>query len=230
VPGRQEPFDAIDFTRYRARLRQLHDCLKPRTYLEIGVDAGRSLALADPSTLAVGVDPAFSADLRLGPRTRIVSQSSDEFFTRADVATQFGGTGIELAFIDGLHLFEQALRDVANVARFLAPGGWIALHDTLPYDRVVAQRQRTTQKWTGDVWKVVECLRRERPDLTLVTLDVPPTGLTLVGGLDPRDTTLLDGHERLVSSYVGLPTEGYEHARSRWQVVPDGDRVVPALV
>jgi SAM-dependent methyltransferase len=229
VPGRGEPFDAIDFTRYRARLRQLHERLGPRTYLEIGVAAGRSLALANPSTLAVGVDPALSIEVELGPRTRLVDQTSDDFFATRDVAAMFDGAGIELAFIDGLHLFEQALRDLANVARFLAPGGWIVLHDTLPYDRIVAQRQRTTQKWTGDVWKVVECLRHERPDLSVVTIDVPPTGLTLVRGLDPADTTLLDDHERLVATYVDLPADGYERALSEWHVVPDDNRVVAEL-
>jgi hypothetical protein len=76
---------------------------------------------------------------------------------------------------------------------------------------------------------VVECLRHERRDLSLVTIDVPPTGLTLVRGLDPGDTTLLDDHERLVASYVGLPADGYERARSEWHVVPDDDRVVADL-
>jgi SAM-dependent methyltransferase len=229
VPGRLEAFDAIDFTRYRDRLRQLHERLEPRTYLEIGVAAGRSLALANPSTLAVGVDPALSIEVELGPRTRLLEASSDDFFANRDVAALFDGTGIELAFIDGLHLFEQALRDLANTARYLAPGGLIVLHDTLPYNRIVAQRRRSTQKWTGDVWKVVECLRHERPDLSLITIDVPPTGLTLVRGLDPGDATLLDDLERLVASYVGLPADGYESARSEWDVVPDDDRVVADL-
>jgi hypothetical protein len=229
VTGRQEPFDPIEFGRYRVRLRQLHQHFRPRTYLEIGVDEGRSLALADPATLAVGVDPELSIEVELGPRTILKAQSSDEFFAGQDVARLFDGMGIDLAFIDGLHLFEQVLRDLANVGRFLSPGGIVVLHDTLPYDRVVARRERTTQKWTGDVWKVVECLRRERPDLSLITIDVPPTGLTLVRGLDPADTTLLDGNERLAAKYVDLPCNGFERARSEWNVVPDGERVVAGL-
>jgi SAM-dependent methyltransferase len=229
VSGRQEAFDVIDFSRYRDRLRQLHERLEPRTYLEIGVAAGRSLALANPSTVAVGVDPALAIEVELGPQTRLVEEPSDDFFAGWDVAALFDGIGIDLAFIDGLHLFEQALRDLTNVAEFLAPGGCIVLHDTLPYNRIVAQRRRTTQKWTGDVWKVVECLRHERPDLSLVTIDVPPTGLTLVRGLDPGDTALLDDHERLVASYVDLPADGYERVRSEWNVVADGDGVVAEL-
>ena len=40
--------------------------------------------------------------------------------------------------------------------------------------------------WSGDVWKVVVWLRRHRPDLRITTLDVAPTGLAVVTGLDPR--------------------------------------------
>jgi hypothetical protein len=35
------------------------------------------------------------------------------------------------------------------------------------------------------VWKVVVWLRRHRPDLRVATLDVGPTGLAVVTGLDP---------------------------------------------
>ncbi len=229
MPGPQDPHGGAYFARFRERLRELHECLRPRTYLEIGVDEGRSLALADPATIAVGVDPDPSLEVDLGPRTQLFAESSDDFFARRDVAALFGGIGIDLAFIDGLHLFEQALRDVANAGRFISPGGCIALHDTLPYDRVMAKRRRTTQKWTGDVWKLVECLRRERPDLSLVTIDVPPTGLTLIRGLDPEDTTLLDRYEELVAEYLDLPSGGYEEARSEWHVIPDGESVVAEL-
>lgn len=219
-----------DFTRYRRRLRQLHRQLQPRTYLEIGVDKGASLALADRETLAIGIDPHPSVEADLDPNTRVFECSSDSFFADYDVAGLFGGAGIDLALVDGLHLFEQALRDVANVGRFLSPGGHVVVHDTLPYDSVVAQRQRVTQRWTGDVWKAVECLRRERPELSLVTVDVPPTGLTLIWGLHPADTTLLDDYRRLVDTYLCLPYEAFERVRQQWRVLPDGEHVVSDLL
>jgi hypothetical protein len=218
------------FTRYRRRLRELHRLLRPRTYLEIGVDEGRAMALALPETLAIGVDPSPCLEVELPASARVFGECSDSFFARHDVGALFDGLGIDLAFIDGLHLFEQALRDLANVGRHLAPGGCVVLHDTLPYSLVMAQRERTTQKWTGDVWKVVECLRRERPDLSLVTLDVPPTGLTLVRGLEPADTELLDDHDQLVARYVQLAPDGFRRARSEWQVLPDGEGVVAGLL
>jgi hypothetical protein len=227
VAEHEDPYGGF-FTRYRERLRELHRQLRPRTYLEIGVDAGRSLAL--PETIAVGVDPAPCVAVELGPGARVLSASSDSFFANHDVGAVFAGGGIELVFIDGLHRFEQVLRDLANVGPHLAPGATVAIHDTLPYNRVMAQRIRTTEKWCGDVWKVVECLRRERPELSLVTIDVPPTGLTLVRGLDRADPALIDDYERLVAEYSRLPEDGFERARSQWRVVPDGDDVVTELL
>ncbi len=218
------------FTRYRRRLRELHRLLRPRTYLEIGVDEGRGLALALPQTLVIGVDPSPCLEVELPANARVFSECSDSFFANHDVAGLFDALGIDLAFIDGLHLFEQALRDLANVERHLALGGCVVLHDTLPYSRVMAQRERTTQKWTGDVWKVVECLRRERPDVSLVTLDVPPTGLTVVRGLDPANSTLLDDYDQLVARHAQLPPDGFRQARSEWYVVPDGEGAVAALL
>src|SRR5262245_50192259 len=58
---------------FLAYLRRFHEALRPRVYLEIGVDAGRTLSLAQPPTKALGVDPsapaagAFDADTHLFP-------------------------------------------------------------------------------------------------------------------------------------------------------------------
>ena len=93
----------------------------------------------------------------------------------------------------------------------------------------MAERRRTTLKWTGDVWKVVECLRRERADLSLITVDVPPTGITVIRGLDSADGELLDRHRELVADYASLPEGGYAEARAGWDVVPDGEGVLAEL-
>ena len=46
---------------------------------------------------------------------------------------------MELAFIDGLHLFEQVLRDFINVERHSSPSTVVLLHDCLPLDEATAQ-------------------------------------------------------------------------------------------
>jgi len=45
------------FPHYYALLDRLHDHLRPRGYVEIGVADGHSLGLTRPGTVAVGVDP-----------------------------------------------------------------------------------------------------------------------------------------------------------------------------
>jgi hypothetical protein len=60
------------------------------------------------------------------------------------------------------------------------------LHDTIPLNRETSARRRTTEFYTGDVWKIVPFLRRHRPELEMVTVTTAPTGLTLIRGLDPR--------------------------------------------
>ena len=59
--------------------------------------------------------------------------------------------------------------------------------------------------------------------------DTAPTGLTVVGNVDPSDTTLLTRHDELVREYVGLPHSAYER-RGRAAAIsyicqcPFGDR------
>jgi Methyltransferase domain len=171
---------------YYRTLARIHRYLRPRTYLEIGVHHGESLALALPSTLAVGVDPDPDVRVPLPSGARVVRSASDDFFAAWPVLAPFDGLPVELAFVDGLHHFEQALRDVLNVERHSAPGTVILVHDCLPLDAITSSRERTTLVWSGDVWKVVACLRRYRPDLAIATVDVPPTGLAVITNLQPN--------------------------------------------
>jgi hypothetical protein len=63
---------------------------------------------------------------------------------------------------------------------------------------------------TGDVWKVVPCLKAFRPDLDVFTVATPWTGLTVVTGLDPRSTILKDGFDRAVAKFIDLPFSAIE--------------------
>ena len=115
-------------------LGRVHGHLRPRTYLEIGVETGATLRLAHPETLAIGVDPAPQVTAPLPSNARIFKATSDDFFARHDVAKEFGGRPIELAFIDGSHLFEFVLRDFINVERNSTPQSTVLLHDCYPLD------------------------------------------------------------------------------------------------
>ena len=147
------------------------------------------------------------------PNCRIFEETSDDFFARHDLIDLIGGRDLDLAFIDGMHLFEFVLRDLANVERYAGPGTLAVLHDCLPVDAVSAARERTTSLWTGDVWKCVFALRKHRPDLTLTVIGVGPSGLLLVEGLDPANRTLSQQADEIVAEFGPLPFEYFMRGR-----------------
>jgi SAM-dependent methyltransferase len=104
---------------YRRVLEQLHEELVPSSYLEIGVWRGESLGLA--RCPAVGIDPRPELSVGLASDVRLFECTSDEFFERHAAGALRGP--IDLAFIDGLHHFENALRDFMNVERRASPSG-----------------------------------------------------------------------------------------------------------
>jgi len=185
---------------YIELLAEAHRRLSPATYLEIGVRDGRSLALA--RTRSVAIDPDFAIKAELNCDVTLFRTTSDEYFARPDPLAPTDGRPFELAFIDGLHLFEYVLRDFINAERHASPRGVIFFDDILPRTVDEAARRKHTLAWTGDVYPIVEVLTRYRPDLTVLPIDVRPTGLLLVTGLDPTSTTLLEHYDEIVAEYV----------------------------
>jgi hypothetical protein len=190
---------------YIQLLGRIHQTYRPRTYLEIGVAAGNSIVLVQPGTLAIGIDPAPAISHVLPASTRIFAQTSDAFFAEHDVRAEFGGAGVELAFIDGLHRFESALRDFINVERYCTPASTVLVHDCFPLDAATAARERGTTFWSGDVWKLIVCLKQYRSDLSVHTVAAAPTGLGVIRNLDPSSTILSDHWEQILADFVGLP-------------------------
>lgn len=190
---------------YLTMLERIHAHLRPRAYLEIGVGDGKSLALAGADTVAIGIDPDPQLARALRPNERVFRETSDVFFAARDLAAEFGGRPLGLAFIDGLHLFEYALRDFINVERHSAPGTVVLLHDCYPLDEATAARERVTRHWSGDVWKLVLCLKKCRPDLAVHTLSALPTGLAVVRGLDPGSRSLDERFDALCREFIPLP-------------------------
>lgn len=190
---------------YLRVLARAHDALRPEAYLEIGVGDGSSLALASASTLALAIDPEPQVAHAVRARATLFRETSDHFFAARDVRAALEGRALRLAFIDGLHLFEYALRDFVNVERCGTPETVVLLHDCYPLDEATAARQRRTRFWSGDVWKVLLCLKKYRPDLAIHTLSAPPTGIAVIRGLDPSSTILADRLEELYREFIPLP-------------------------
>lgn len=190
---------------YRAVLEHIHRVLRPRTYLEIGVEHGTSLALAIHSERVVGIDPVPRPPTRaLPPSARLFHMTSDAFFAQHRREHIFGDKPVELAFIDGMHSFEHALRDFCNVERWCAKASTVILHDCLPVASIAASRHRQTTFWVGDTWKALECLLHERRDLHISVVPCHPSGLVVVQNLDPASTSLSSKLEALSAHYLPL--------------------------
>jgi Methyltransferase domain len=192
---------------YRQVLGWIHSILRPANYVEIGVRRGESLRMARDGTTCIGIDPSPMIDQE-PPGTRIYALTSDEFFARHDLGALLGGP-FELAFIDGLHLFEQVLRDFMHLEGYAHRRSVVLLHDCLPLDGLTSSRSRTTAFYSGDVWKAALALRRQRPDLELVTVRAAPTGLCLVRGLDPESRHIEESLPELVAEYRDFDFDYY---------------------
>jgi hypothetical protein len=219
-------------------MKVLHRDLNPRTYLEVGVDRGGSLALA--SCPAIGIDPVPAVTQRLPATTQLVHSTSDAFFAnphplerlfpRGDTSVSAlnrvpqllsrrpegaprrsdGEIVAELSLIDGMHHADFALRDFINIERHSAPWSVIVFDDMLPVDHKQAQRTRTTIGWTGDVFRLEKILQTYRPDLVTVRIDTA-SGALMVFAPNHHDQRLSSAYDQIMAQFV----------QSDPQVVPD---------
>lgn len=202
-------------------LRQVHVLTKPRNYLEIGVNDGRSLALSRVPSVAV--DPAFKIQVQIRCDVHLIKETSDDFFAREDPIRHLrssrdprknlrhgrpllggwvGKTTVDLTFIDGLHIFEFALRDFMNTERLTGPSSVIVMDDMLPRNVDEAARDRHTGDWAGDVYKVIPVLHELRPDLVVIPVDTTPTGVLVVLGADATSNVLRERYDEIVARWV----------------------------
>lgn len=211
---------------YQDCLREMHETLAPRTYLEVGTLHGETLAIASCASLAI--DPNFQLHQpAVGgkPACHFYQMASDAFFAQQDPGQIFGRP-VDLAFLDGMHLFEYLLRDFINIERVCTRGSVIVLHDCVPSDLYMAVRDVNDtatralsahpEWWTGDVWKTVEALHRHRPDLRIQAFDAPPSGLILVSNLDPASRVLTDRYPVILSQMQALRHANDYRAYLNW--------------
>ncbi|MGA3210477.1 MAG: class I SAM-dependent methyltransferase [Terriglobales bacterium] len=189
---------------YYIVLHWVHQYLRPERYLEIGVRSGESLRAALPETKCLGIDPEPQVGATTDSRLQICRMTSDDFFAHHSLQEVWQSPTFDLAFIDGLHLFEQTLQDFMNLERTATRKSLILLHDCIPLDAVTCARDRTTHFYSGDVWKAVHCLRRMRPDLKLTIVRTAPTGLCLVGNLNPASEVMSSAYEEIKRKYLPL--------------------------
>jgi hypothetical protein len=164
----------LDFS--ARRLNVLAKGLHAQRYLEIGIFEGKTTERIDVRD-RVGVDPAPKFDLeRLPKGFTFCAVKSDTYFDSLRLETTF-----DLAFLDGLHTFEQTKADLFN-ALLHVPTGVILIDDTVPLDEdaalpdqseTIARRLASGSKlssWMGDVWKLVVYIDRYLPQLDFRTI------------------------------------------------------------
>jgi hypothetical protein len=186
---------------YKDILKLIHENLPVKSYAEIGVRYGDSLALAKPDASVVGIDPRPLIGRNINARAKLYPVTSDQFFASYDLLAELGAPRLELAFIDGLHRFEQVLKDFINIERYADDKTLVLIHDCLPIARLTATREQVTEYWCGDVWKIVSCLRDYRPDLFVGVIPARPSGLGVITNLDPGSTVLSEYYDEIVGRY-----------------------------
>jgi hypothetical protein len=188
-------------------VQSILDAFSRKTYLEIGVNTGNSF-IPIKAHRKWGVDPCYLLTRRRRMSYAVLSllrirseclfrMPSDEFFTTK--ARLLGTHGIDVCLVDGLHTYEQALRDVLNSLSFLNPGGVILLHDCNPRTELMAISADSIEMvirrgiphwdgaWSGDVWKTIVHLRALRTDVSVFVLDCD-TGIGVVTKREPTYT------------------------------------------
>lgn len=211
---------------YLQALKLTHRALKPSFYVEIGCGQGASLELAECPRLAIDPEPRISTGLSWP--TRIFRETSDTFFARPD-AGRILGQHPDMAFIDGMHLVEFALRDFMNLESHSAPGTIIAIDDVVPGDISWASRERETQAWTGDVYRLIPLLRHYRPDLDIAVFEASilnfDKGLTVISNLDPESMVLTDAYETIIAEleHQAFAEETAQAIRERLRIRSSGE-------
>ncbi|MDA7565265.1 class I SAM-dependent methyltransferase [Candidatus Pelagibacter sp.] len=124
-------------------------------YLEIGCDKNQSFSKIIINN-KVGVDPVSGGTIR---------STSDDFFLKNL------NNNYDVIFIDGLHYYEQVLKDIKNSLKILNNDGFILVHDCLPISLAHQAVPRYRGSWNGDVWKSIVELRNDI-DLDVITCEI----------------------------------------------------------
>ncbi len=202
------PQQGLEYRKFIAQFTAHRAC---KTYFEIGVNRGRSIAGVNAA--AIGVDPAMSLVfdvLGQKPMIQLYQMTSDDFFAKYNLTALFGAP-VDIAFLDGMHTFEFLLRDFINTEPHCHKDSAILLHDCFPVNAEMTERERNSparadkelrNHWTGDVWKLIPILKAYRPDLAITCTNCAPTGLAIVRGLNPQSTVLRDHFDKIVKDFM----------------------------
>ena len=130
-----------DWSKYPSRIEIIQNIINKQNYqnyLEIGCDKNENFSKIKIKN-KIGVDPLQGGTIR---------KTSDEFFNS-------NTEKFDIIFLDGLHTYEQTIKDINNSLKFIKSSGVIVIHDCLPkkiWNQIVP---RIYGHWNGDVWKAI---------------------------------------------------------------------------
>ena len=119
-------------------IQKIIDNKNYKNYLEVGCDKDENFSKINVEK-KIGVDPLQGGTLRM---------TSDDFFKK-------NNEKFDLIFLDGLHTYEQTIKDIDNSLEVLNNHGVVIIHDCLPkkiWNQIVP---RVYGHWNGDVWKAI---------------------------------------------------------------------------
>jgi hypothetical protein len=138
---------------------------EPR-YLEIGVHSGDTF-FEVTAARKVAVDREFFFDIEAArarePHSAFFEVESDAYFGELILP----GEKFDVIYLDGLHTFEQTLRDFCNSLHYLSNDGVIVIDDVVPNsyaaalpnvrtsERLKGELNDPDQSWMGDVYRLV---------------------------------------------------------------------------
>lgn len=132
---------SYDWSKFPSRTDLIQSIItkqKYKNYLEIGCDNDENFSKILINK-KIGVDPLKGGTLRM---------TSDDFFRN-------NKNYFDIIFLDGLHTYEQTIKDIDNSLKYLNKNGVIIVHDCLPkkiWNQIVP---RIYGHWNGDVWKAI---------------------------------------------------------------------------
>jgi len=154
-------------------IQYLIDKYSFKKYLEIGCDDDASFSKIKIEK-KIGVDPFSGGTIR---------DSSDNFFKN-------NKDFFDIIFIDGLHIYDQVIKDINNSLKFLNKDGFILIHDCLPRTKAHQAIPRYRGSWNGDVWKAIVEMRTKK-DVETYTCKID-YGIGVIQKKDNTDILNLD--------------------------------------
>jgi|GEM_PF-5431802 len=201
------------------RINEIARRVGARSYLEIGVQAGKTFFNVD-IPVKVAVDPNFLFDYKEHASGEVIfyNCTSDDFFSSVDNSPTF-----DIVFLDGMHTFDQTYRDFCNALLHTHQRSIIIIDDTMPNDYYSSLRSQETcmyrrkheapgssiGEWRGDVYKILLFLNLFHSSLGFITVSNDGPGQTVVwrkgtyAALDQLSLLCVSGdREKLLLEYL----------------------------